>query len=170
MRPLPVSTVTVELGVLTPPQDRYWGESSPYDDLSGFNLRFLTLRNSIADFTNIAANAHFPFDPSNKSNAAYAPWIMIGGSYSGALSAWTESTSPGTFWAYHASSAPVEAISDYWQYFAPVALAMPKNCSEDVQAVIAHVDQVYETGSKKEQQALQNMFGLGKLRYDDFAA
>lgn len=38
---------------------------------------------------------------------------MSGGSYSGALAAWTESTAPGTFWAYHASSAPVEAIYDY---------------------------------------------------------
>lgn len=38
---------------------------------------------------------------------------MVGGSYSGALTAWTESVAPGTFWAYHATSAPVEAIYDY---------------------------------------------------------
>lgn len=41
------------------------------------------------------------------------PWVFSGGSYSGALAAWVESTSPGTFWAYHASSAPVQAIYDY---------------------------------------------------------
>ena len=38
---------------------------------------------------------------------------MTGGSYGGALAAWTESTSPGTFWAYYASSAPVEAVYNY---------------------------------------------------------
>lgn len=38
---------------------------------------------------------------------------MVGGSYSGALTAWTESVAPGTFWAYHATSAPVEAIYDF---------------------------------------------------------
>lgn len=38
---------------------------------------------------------------------------MSGGSYSGALTAWLESVSPGTFWAYHSTSAPVEAIYDY---------------------------------------------------------
>jgi hypothetical protein len=117
----------------------------------------------------IAAKAHLPFDPTNKSNAASAPWIMVGGSYSGSMSAWTEATSPGTFWAYHASSAPVEAIGDYWQYFVPVEAAMPRNCSSDVQAVIKYVDQVFATGSKKEQQALKDKFGLGKLRNDDFA-
>lgn len=38
---------------------------------------------------------------------------MTGGSYSGALAAWTASIAPGTFWAYHASSAPVQAIYDF---------------------------------------------------------
>lgn len=47
------------------------------------------------------------------NNLIEQPWVLSGGSYSGALSAWTESTAPGTFWAYHASSAPVEAIYDY---------------------------------------------------------
>ena len=28
--------------------------------------------------------------------------------------------SPGTFWATHSSSGPVEAIYDYWQYFHPI--------------------------------------------------
>ena len=59
----------------------------------------------------------------------------MGGSYSGALSAWTESVAPGTFWAYLASSAPVEAISNYWAYFLPVQEGMPKNCSKDVNLV-----------------------------------
>lgn len=95
------------------PQDRYWGESSPYDDLTTENLQDLTLKNAIADFVNFAKTVKLPFDTNHSSNADNAPWVFSGGSYSGALSAWTESTSPGTFWAYHASSAPVEAISDY---------------------------------------------------------
>jgi hypothetical protein len=73
----------------------------------------LTLKNAIADFVNFAKTVDLPFDRDHSSNAENTPWVFSGGSYSGALAAWTESTSPGTFWAYHASSAPVEAIEDY---------------------------------------------------------
>jgi hypothetical protein len=47
------------------------------------------------------------------TDVSWKPWVLTGGSYSGALAAWTESIAPGTFWAYHASSAPVEAIYDF---------------------------------------------------------
>jgi hypothetical protein len=63
--------------------------------------------------TYFANNVVLPFDQSGNSNAAKAPWVLVGGSYSGALAAWTETTAPGTFWAYHASSAPVQAIENY---------------------------------------------------------
>lgn len=132
-------------------------------------MEHLTLKNSIEDFVYLANTACLPFDPTNSSNAHSAPWVFTGGSYAGSLAAWTESTRPGTFWAYHASSAPVQTISDYWQYFAPVKLGMPKNCSTDVSRVISYVDKVFKHGSKREQVALKEKFGLGKLRNDDFA-
>ena len=76
-------------------------------------MQHLTLKNSIADLTLFAKTVKLPFDKNGSSSATKAPWVLSGGSYSGALAAWTEHTAPGTFWAYHASSAPVEAISDY---------------------------------------------------------
>lgn len=75
--------------------DRYWGESSPYADLTTENLQLLTLKQAIADFTYFAKTAALPFDKNGSSNADKAPWVFSGGSYSGALAAWTESTSPG---------------------------------------------------------------------------
>ena len=94
-------------------EHRYWGESSPYADLSTKNMQQLTLKNSIADLTYFAKTVNLPFDKNHSSSATNAPWVLSGGSYSGALSAWTEHTAPGTFWAYHASSAPVQAVNDY---------------------------------------------------------
>lgn len=76
-------------------------------------LQLLTLDQAIQDFVTIAKKIDLPFDTNHASNADKAPWIFVGGSYSGSLAAWIESTAPGTFWAYHASSAPVEAIKDY---------------------------------------------------------
>jgi hypothetical protein len=94
-------------------EHRYWGTSSPYTDLTAENLKYLTVPQSVQDMTYFANNVVLPFDPSGNSNAAKAPWVLVGGSYSGALAAWTEITAPGTFWAYHASSAPVQAIANY---------------------------------------------------------
>ena len=94
-------------------EHRYYGQSSPYDSLTAKTLQYLTLDNAIADNIYFARTVSLPFDATNSSQASRAPWVFSGGSYSGALSAWTEKLSPGTFWAYHSSSAPVQAISDY---------------------------------------------------------
>ena len=94
-------------------EHRYYGDSSPYPVLDAETMQLLTLHQSILDFVNIAKTIKLPFDPTGSSNAGVAPWVFTGGSYSGALAAWIYSLAKGTFWAYHASSAPVEAIEDY---------------------------------------------------------
>ncbi|AEO59356.1 hypothetical protein MYCTH_2307580 [Thermothelomyces thermophilus ATCC 42464] len=151
-------------------EHRYWGQSSPYDELTVENLRYLTLDNSLKDLVYFAKNFAPPFDPSGSSSADKAPWIFAGGSYSGALAGWLAAREPGTFWAYYSSSGVVEAIGDFWQYFVPVQEATPKNCSADVGAVINYVDLVLSFGSKKSKQALKDKFGLGELEDADFAA
>ena len=152
-------------------EHRYWGKSSPYEKLTTENMQYLTLENSIADLTYFARNVQLPFDKNGSSNAPQAPWVLTGGSYSGALAAWTASTDPGTFWAYHASSAPVQALSDFWSYNLPIQEGMPQNCSKDVSRVIDYVDNILEYGNHANKTALKSLFGLQKLHHDDdFAA
>ncbi len=148
-------------------EHRYWGTSSPFDKLTTKNLQYLTLANSIHDTTYFARNVQLPFDPNGTSSATKAPWVMSGGSYSGALTAWVQSVDPGTFWAYHASSAVVQAIGDFWQYFAPVQQGLPKNCSTDVSAVIEYVDGVLKNGTDSDKKSLKEKFGLGAVEHDD---
>lgn len=151
-------------------EHRYWGTSTPCTTLDTKCLQHLTLNNSIADFVNFAKTVQLPFDTTGASNADKAPWIMVGGSYPGALSAWTASTAADTFYAYWASSAPVQAM-DYWEYFVPIQEGMAKNCSADVTLVVDHVDAIGFNGTKEQQKALQTMFGLGDVEhYDDFAS
>lgn len=100
-------------GAVVMMEHRYWGDSSPYSVLTTENLTYLTLENAIYDTTYFANTVDLPFDSNGSSNAGNAPWVFSGGSYSGALSAWVESVAPGTFWAYHASSAVVEAVYDF---------------------------------------------------------
>ncbi|EHA50296.1 hypothetical protein MCOR27_005879 [Pyricularia oryzae] len=149
-------------------EHRYWGESSPFANLSTKNMQYLTLNNSISDTTRFARQVKLPFDTSGATNAPNAPWVFVGGSYPGALAGWVESVAPGTFWAYHASSAVVQDIGDYWRYFSPINEGMPKNCSADIGRVVEHIDKVLGTGSDSDKSALQTAFGLGSLEHDDF--
>ncbi|KAK4185600.1 putative serine protease [Podospora australis] len=151
-------------------EHRYWGESVPFKVFDTKNLTYLNLDNSIQDLVHFAKTVNLPFDDSGKSNAPAAPWILVGGSYAGALAAWVEKLSPGTFWAYHASSAPVEVIRNFWQYFQPIHEGMPKNCSADLVAITNHVDNVLQGGSEAESKALKDMFGLGNLTHPDDVA
>lgn len=154
-------------GAVVMMEHRYWGGSSPYDVLTTENLQSLTLQNAILDTTNFANNVDLPFGPNGTANAGNAPWVFSGGSYSGALSAWTQSVAPGTFWAYSASSAVVEAIDNFWEYFAPVQEGMPRNCSADVEQVVDYVDAVLTFGTPEAKQALKDKFGLGDVVHDD---
>ncbi|KAI9166362.1 putative extracellular serine carboxypeptidase [Paramyrothecium foliicola] len=157
-------------GAVVMVEHRYYGDSTPYESLSTKALQYHTLDQAVADFVLLARKINLPFDKSGKTNAPKAPWVWVGGSYSGALAAWIEKLSPGTFWAYHGSSGPLEAIYDYWQYFQPIQEGMPKNCSRDFEAIIDHVDKVLLRGSKKERKALKEQFGVAALEYDDDAA
>ncbi|KAJ4415500.1 hypothetical protein N0V82_007302 [Gnomoniopsis sp. IMI 355080] len=152
-------------------EHRYWGDSSPYSVLSTENLTYLTLENSIKDTTYFANNVQLPFDSNGSSNAQNAPWVMAGGSYSGALTGWVASVDPGTYWAYYATSAVVEAVYDFWEYFKPVQAGMPANCSSDVSKVIDYVDSVLLSNDSDAITALKAKFGLADLAHnDDFAS
>lgn len=151
-------------------EHRYWGESSPYESLTTQNLQYLTLDNSLKDLTYFAKTFVPPFDKSGASSADKAPWIFAGGSYAGALAGWLAAVEPGTFWAYYSSSGVVEAVGDFWTYFAPVQEATPRNCSADVGAVINYVDLTLTFGGAKQKQALKDKFMLGDLTDADFAA
>jgi len=61
--------------------------------------------------------------------------------------------------------------SDYWAYFKPIQEYMPKNCSSDVQSVIAYLDSLYAVNDTGKLQELKTAFGLGGLSHiDDFAS
>ncbi|CAM1508761.1 Fc.00g056090.m01.CDS01 [Cosmosporella sp. VM-42] len=151
-------------------EHRYWGGSSPFENLTTENLQYLTLENSIKDNIYFAKNFEAPFDPSGKSAPDKAPWVFSGGSYPGALAGWLAAIEPGTFWAYHGTSGVVQAVGDFWQYFRPVMETTPRNCTKDLIKVIDHIDDILLNGSRKQKQKLKNNFWLGDLEDADFAS
>ncbi|KAF9556834.1 hypothetical protein CPC08DRAFT_74264 [Agrocybe pediades] len=151
-------------------EHRFYGLSNPYPDLSVKSLKVHTIQQAIDDFEYFAKNVNLPMPGGDSVTPDKAPWILVGGSYSGALTSWIMVNKPGLFFAGYASSAVVEVILDFWQYFEPIRLNMPANCSADVQAVIAHVDKTFSGKNQTAIQQLKENFGLGNMTHLDDVA
>ncbi|PHH93128.1 hypothetical protein CDD83_508 [Cordyceps sp. RAO-2017] len=154
-------------GAIISIEHRYFGKSSPIDELTGEKMKFLTVDNIVQDLVNFAQKAELPFDTTRSSSPQRAPWVLVGNGWSGTLVAWTSKLFPDTFWAYHASAASVQTFRENWHWFEPIEKTMPRNCSADYKRVVAYVDEKLAHGSPEERQKLKDDFGLGKLKHDD---
>ncbi|KAL1741263.1 serine carboxypeptidase S28-domain-containing protein [Schizophyllum fasciatum] len=140
-------------------EHRFYGFSNPYPDLTVASLRVHTIQQAIDDLVYFAENVKLPMPNGDQLGPDNAPWVLVGGSYSGALTSWTL-----------VDSAVVEAIFDFWAYFEPIRENMPKNCSADVQAVIRHIDDVFTSKNETAIQEVKDSFGLGEMKHLDDVA
>ena len=117
-------------------EHRFFGLSNPYPDLSEKSLAVHTLENAIDDLVYFANNVKLPFPDDLQDGIQVgptkAPWVLIGGSYAGALTSWTMVARPGVFHAAWSSSGVVQATTYYWGYFEPIRQNMPANSSADI--------------------------------------
>lgn len=58
---------------------------------------------------------------------------------------------------------------NFWQYFDIPRQYMPQNCSADVQAVIAYIDETFVNGTTEEIDAIETTFGMNLTHLDDFS-
>jgi len=151
-------------------EHRFFGLSNPLPDLSVKSLQLLNIQQAIDDLEYFAKNVNLPMPGGDSVTPDKAPWVLIGGSYSGALTSWTMVNKPDLFAAGYASSAVVEAILDFWKYFEPIRQNMPVNCSADVEAVISRVDEIFTSTDATAIQALKDSFGIGDVTHLDDAA
>ena len=145
-------------------ENRYYGESSPYAELTTANLQYMTFEQTMHDLANFAANVKLPFSPN--STASNVPWVLVGGSYAGIITTYVASKLPGTFWAYYASSATVQDQESFWRSSQGFQEAGPKNCTKDVALAIDYVDQVFSSGTRSEIVDLKTKFGMQNLTDD----
>lgn len=98
-------------------EHRFYGESMPFgkgpNAYSLENLKFLTVEQALRDI------AHFIGWAKNKNIQGVSennPWITVGGSYAGAVSAWFRYLYPHLTIGALASSAVVHSILDFQDY------------------------------------------------------
>ena len=70
-------------------EHRFFGESNPYPNLSVESFRVHNLQQSIDDYEYFLKNVHLPIPGGDQLGPDKAPWILFGGSYSGALASYT---------------------------------------------------------------------------------
>lgn len=66
-------------------------------------------------------------------------------------------------------SAPVQANTEYWEYYDLIRTTMPQNCSQDFVRIAQHDGDTLIAGDPVEVSHLKDMFGTGALEDDDFA-
>ena len=113
-------------------EHRFFGESNPYPDLLPEHLTVHTISQAIEDLVYFAQNVKlaFPGGDTDAIRPHKTPWVLVGGSYPGALVSWTMLKSviyfsfwsivfnvqtavrqPGVFWAGYSSSGVVQPIA-----------------------------------------------------------
>ncbi|CDQ79231.1 unnamed protein product [Oncorhynchus mykiss] len=88
-------------------EHRFYGDSRPTVDLSTENLRFLSSQQALADL------AHFRTVITKERGLTNSKWVAFGGSYPGALAAWSRLKYPHLIHAAVASSAPLHATVNF---------------------------------------------------------
>ncbi|EFJ21993.1 hypothetical protein SELMODRAFT_106030, partial [Selaginella moellendorffii] len=144
-------------------EHRYYGQSYPFQNFSYKNLKYLTTQQALYDY------ALFIDYYENLVNLQYNkqgknPWIVVGGSYAGALSAWFRLKFPHLVVASWASSGVVEAVLEYSAYDEQVGISVGPECKKALQ----EITKLAEEGLVTNATAVKSVFFAQKLRDDDF--
>ena len=124
-------------------EHRYYGASQPFDDWSLENLKYLRSEHALADI------AYF-IEQINEEVGREKPmdWVVIGGSYPGALSAWFKSKYPDHAVGAWSSSGVIHAIKDFKMFDFDIyerTDSSSPDCSDAIRRSIKLVTEDFET-------------------------
>jgi len=149
---------------------RYYGHSSPTHEHTVSQdttdpLYYLTIDQMLGDYVAFAQSfIHKGCDLSTFTT----PWIFVGGSYAGTLAALMRVRHPEVAYGAIASSAPVYAWIDFWEYTEPIRQTSPALCTQVLHQSIEIVDQILLGGTERDARELKALFGLDHLAHEDF--
>jgi len=143
-------------------EHRYYGESSPFEDLTSENLKYLSSNQALFD---LAAFRKFFQDGINRKfnrTEGDNPWIVFGVSYPGALSAWFRLKFPHLVRGSLSSSGVVLAVYDYTAFDEQVAVSAGPACASALREVTRLVDEGLASNATK----IKAQFGAEQLTID----
>jgi pimeloyl-ACP methyl ester carboxylesterase len=114
-------------------EHRYYGDSQPFASLTTENLKYLSTDFALKD---AAAFEQYM----QKKRGLTGPWIVVGGSYPGSLSAFYRLKYPDLVVGSLASSGPVQAKANFEEYDQHVATVAGADCAATMRKVTAQVE------------------------------
>ncbi|KAJ2795670.1 hypothetical protein H4S07_006420, partial [Coemansia furcata] len=156
-------------GLLIIMEHRYYGTSYPVSDMSGKNMVYLTVENALEDMANFIRNAqNFVKAGVGVTISPDSKWVATGGSYSANLATWMRLKYPELVHAAYASSAPVRAEVDFYQYDQVVGEALP--CAQKISEAVSTLDLILDSRNRTLINSWKQACGLSALKDDsDFA-
>ncbi|XP_017844875.1 putative serine protease K12H4.7 [Drosophila busckii] len=137
-------------GMLYYTEHRYYGESWPHgaQSLQLQQLQHLSLRQALADL------AHFiRYQKAQHSELQHSKVILIGGSYAGSMASWMTQLYPELISASWASSAPLLAKADFYEYMQlaneSIQLLYGANCTQRIELGLQHLVALFEANETK---------------------
>ncbi|XP_032597712.1 putative serine protease K12H4.7 [Drosophila grimshawi] len=133
-------------GILFYTEHRYYGQSLPHNhnSMSLENLKHLNLHQALADLA-----CFIRYQKSHSANLTHSKVILIGGSYSGSMVAWMTQLYPELVTASWASSAPLLAKANFYEYMQFVGnsinLTYGHNCTQRLENGFNHLVKLFNT-------------------------
>ena len=129
-------------------EHRYYGYSQPFPTLTPVNMQFLSMDQAIEDLATFQRSLQ-------QSMKLTGKWISMGGSYPGELSAFYRLKHPELVAGALASSAPVLAKADFFEYDRHVARVAGPECLAAIKKVVSDVEaKLHQTDSAAQVKAL----------------
>ena len=130
-------------------EHRFYGESYPTDDMSTESLKYLSSSQALADLARLID--HIKIDLNTKESKV----ITVGGSYPGNLAAWFRLKYPSVTHGSIASSAPVTAKLNFYEYMEVVGKSLlyfgSQECYEEIESAAKQVKQMLSYGLNSEE-------------------
>lgn len=120
-------------------EHRYYGKSKPTGDISSKNLQYLSVDQALADL------AYFIETKKEENHLRNSTVIVVGGSYAGSMAAWARLKYPHLIQGALASSAPVFAKADFYEYYEVVTESIRRQnpkCANDIKAAFDSVEEL----------------------------
>ncbi|KAI0435247.1 extracelular serine carboxypeptidase-like protein [Xylaria sp. FL1042] len=156
------------LGVIL--ENRYYGQSYPFNTSTTDQLAFLTTAQTIADNSYFAQHAVFP-GVEGDLTAPGTPWILYGGSLAGAQTAFSIKQYGDVLYGGIASSAPIHVVVGYPEWYGPIQKFAPQDCVARINNIIDKFDDLVAKNHQAAITKFKALFGLEVLTdHRDFAS
>jgi hypothetical protein len=143
-------------------ETRGYGASWPYSTSTTDELRYLTTEQIIADHDYFARVVQLP--GIGDSDPAKIPWIVLGASYPGALTAFSMKAYPHTFLGGIASSALIHGQVEYPGFYDPIQLLAPQDCVASINQIVDNIDLLVTANNIPAIEKLKALFGLSAVQ------